>query len=95
MAYDGIRSADADTFCKSDPLLIPSFFSMSLRLGHEPRIAANTSARPTQLEERKNVLGNAEAAAPVTLENADSILDAIWGAGTGVGAGAGLGAGCA
>ena len=68
---------------------------MSLKVGHEPRIAANTSASPIQRGGRGNLLGNAEAAAPVTLEKTDSILDATWGTGTGVGVGAGLGAGFA
>ena len=60
---------------------------MSLRLGHEPRIAASALARPANSkEERGNVLGNADAAAPVAPEKIDPMLDAAWGAGTGVGA---------
>ncbi len=37
-------------------------------------------------------LGNAEATAPVALENTDSMVDATCGAGTGSGVGAGAGA---
>ena len=40
-----------------------------------------------------DILGRAEAAAPVTLEKIDTTLDSAWGAGAGAGVGAGAGAG--
>ena len=74
-----MRSAEADTFCsfESFPSLTPTFFSMSLRLGQEPRTAVreNRQEQPDMQKMKQDILGRAEAAAPVTLEKIDTTLD--------------------
>ena len=76
LEYDGIKRADVDIFARSLSER-PSFFSISPKLGQLPRTASRVCGgeRDPYCVDISNVLGKADSAAPVALENADDKLE--------------------